>query len=249
MDPSPLLDDLKRCKEPAGGEVLRKLIDFNSQNKDWFGSPIPHFKDYSGLIGILFTHMRECYEVASGKDDADEMSKVTTSEALKELFTCLRILSRAKEFTLIITKDKSYSTSLLLYGDILAGDNDKEVSKRPSAKGQVLRNIHDTEIEALKVVCNCVFHSTDFREEYKKHCCSKHITNKLGSLAMEEDLDCRRRSILIKILFLMSALDTNDRDNMRFVYNTVSILVGILEGSLKMITEIHTNRCNVNQFL
>ena len=247
MDCIALLDDLRKLGTPTSKVVVKRLKEFNNRNQDWFGSPIAQGFDHSELIDIIFKLIREFDRPVKDNDVADDIDETAAAETLKELSGCLKILSRAREFALAISEVKSNFSRLLLYGNIidiqtLSNRKNLDGSNEYRASQQISVYMQGTEIEALKVICNSLFHSKDSRNIYKKNCCSKYITNRLGTFAVSQSNDSRITSVLVKILFIMSALDTEDRDNMRFTYDTIHVLLKLLEKGLGLIDESTTKR-------
>ena len=239
MDPQSLLSHLKRNDRVPGDQAIwTALSDFNSHNKDSFVGSLLDLKGYSELTNELFKLMQNS---AKGSDvDGATLAR------LKQLFISLRILSRGKDVACEISKKHDYFTTLMIHGKIRFDDDDEDYN-RPATGSCAEFLSSEVEIEALKVVCNCIFHSQDCRGEYKKTGCSKHITNRLDRF--REDDNTNLKSILVKILFLMSALDPDERENMRFRCNTVSVLIRILEGNVRTIKALQINRCaNLNVF-
>lgn len=232
MDPTALLSALQKDGAPGHPLTFQALSEFNSHNKDFFARPVSQFANQKELVDILFRLINE--NDVNGKPFEDG-----TSEKLKELFSCLRILSRGKDFALVISSSQAYITTLLSFGKIL-GDakhgNCIDFASELQTNKNLSRSTAET-VEALKVVCNCIFHCNDFREQYKKRCCSKVVSEKLDGFQKNEAKDTNLMSILVKILFLMSALDTDDRDKMRLAFNTVSILIKALNEELKNVEE------------
>ena len=246
MDSAELLVTLRTLSHIGTAEVLKKLSDFNLHNQYWFGTPAPQGIDYSELVGVIFRLIGETSKPRKCSNDSDDIEEIANVELLKELCRCLKILSREKEYALAISKVDSCFPTLLLYGNI-TGDGNLENYQGfdiPSVNPdhQISLLMQETQIEILKVICNSIFHSKDSRSIYKKNCCSKYVTDRIGQLSMADHYDNCITSVLVKILFIMSALDMEERDNMRFFYNTSHVLLKLLEKSLQRIFDSISER-------
>jgi len=247
MDCTTLLENLRKFEAPRHEALLKRLKEFNHHNQNWFGSPLPQGQDHTEIVKEIFRVIREPFGSSKGKCDVDDMEhedadNIANAELLKELCGCLKILSRAKEFAHAISNVKGCFSTVLAYGNV-TGERVLDCvdsSKKYSTNQQILELMNETETEALRVICNSVFHSKDSRSVYKEHCCSQYVTNRLRDQGVLQHHDSRVNSVLVKILFIMSALDTKERDNMRFAFNTVGALINLLERSLRSINENKT---------
>ena len=243
MDCATLLENLRKFEAPCYETLIKRLKEFNHQNQNWFGSPLPQGQDHTELVNEIFRLIREPVRSSKGKCDVDDVKHdaddIAKAELLKELCGCLKILSRAKEFAHAISKVKGCFSTVLSYGNI-TGERVLDCfdsTKKWSANQYILQLMNETETEALRVICNSVFHSKDSRSEYKENCCSQYVTNRLRDQGVLQHYDSRVNSVLVKILFIMSALDTEERDNMRFACNAVGALIKLLERNIRSLNE------------
>ena len=232
MDLSNLLRDLKEVEINANPHaILSKLTDFNKKNSDKFECQKSSAEIRSELIGILFKLAKEYDNKLN-----DHAAEHYVALALKEVLICIKILSRVKELAFTIGNGGEFVDELTERANIRNGrDGDALNGSDGEKQIQTLTILKEAELEAVKIICNCVFHCQEFRRHFSKSRHSKLVTKRLGEFGPRLNTEKEICSMLIKVLFLMSALDINEREKMRTEYKTDEVLIAILAAVLKTV--------------
>lgn len=238
MDASAFLADLKDLGlklEKDGittqhsSNLTKKLIKFNTDNRNTF--KFASSNDYEELTGVIFGIQKQLLSKVSGQETRDDVRPVY--QAFKESLSCLKIFSREKQWVSSIAKEKEFVNKLLSLGKILPeGDCDEALNhftkQDDDKQAEMMKEI---ESEAVRCICNCVFHSKAFRNIFMEKKCAKFMTDNLKDKSWNSNDDFQL--IQVKILFLISALEVDERKRMRVEYASGQVLIDLLEKCLQ----------------
>ena len=238
MDASTFLADLKDFNlqlEKDGittqnlSSLTKKLIKFNTDNKNTFKFAASN--DYEGFTGVIFGIQKHLVSKVSGQENQADVRPIY-QQAVKESLSCLKIFSREKQWVSSIVKEKEFVNNLLAMGGMLPeGDCDEILNNLLEQDDKQAEAMKGIEFEAVRCICNCVFHNEAFRGIFMEKKCAKSVTDNLKEKSWNSNDDFQL--IQVKILFLISALEVDERKRMRVEFTSGQVLIDLLEKCLE----------------
>ncbi len=221
MDIACLVEHLKNCPT---SDVACKLDEFESENKNRFDFSASDVDHESQLVDLLFELIHRQHEHSK-----------TFSEITKSSLACLKIISRCKDIVGILSRNNKYTLHLLSLADLgenISGSSNLRSDLQDSRLGNNKLE-KEIELECLRILCNSIFHDVSIRKLCVEQRIGRQISMKLENLVISDSCNDETSFVQVKILFLISALEPQERPKMNDEYKTAETLVKILEKTLK----------------
>ena len=238
MDASTFLADLKDVSlqlEKDGTttqnslSLMKKLIKFSTDNKTTFKFAASN--SYEEITRVIFGIQKHLVSKASGQENQADVRPICL-QAVKESLSCLKIFSREKQWVSSIVKEKEFVNNLLAMGGMLPEEDcDEMLNHFLEQDDKQVEEMKEIEFEAVRCICNCVFHNEAFRGIFMEKKCAKSVTDNLKDKSWNSDDDFQL--IQVKILFLISALEVDERKRMRVEYTSGQVLIDLLQKCLE----------------